>query len=106
MLTLEQIRAAVPPVPVELPELGITAHLHAMTGAVRLALTGHPDKESFGHRLLAETVRDVEGAALLTEDLVRELPTVIIDRLYAVAAKINGLQPSAVEDAAGNSAAP
>lgn len=111
MLTLEQIRAAFTSIAHDVPELGIVAHVHALSAEARDALFDeHTDaagkiQRGFAHAMVAAAVRDAEGAAHFTAETARALPHFIFDRLHALVMRANGLAPAAVEDAEKNSGA-
>jgi len=101
---------------VDVPEWGdgVTVLVSEMSGlsrdvfyAKKEAVAKPPISESQASLLLA-TVVDETGALVLDESDVASLraqSSVAMDRIVAVAVKLNGMAPAAVEDAVKNSAA-
>ncbi|PQV50971.1 hypothetical protein [Paraburkholderia sp. BL21I4N1] len=100
---------------VDVPEWGdgVSVHVSEMSGLARDAFYAQrqagkvPISESQAGLLLA-TVVDESGALVLDESDIANLRaqgTAAIDRIAAVAIRLNGMQPTAVEDAVKNSAA-
>ncbi|MDR3386816.1 MAG: hypothetical protein P4L92_07165 [Rudaea sp.] len=100
---------------VDVPEWGdgVTILVSEMSGLARDAFYAKkeagkvPISESQADLLLA-TVVDESGALVLDESDVSNLRaqgTAVMDRVVAVAVRLNGMQPAAVEDAVKNSAA-
>ncbi|WP_085508499.1 hypothetical protein [Burkholderia pseudomallei] len=101
---------------VDVPEWGegVSVIVSEMSGHARDAFYAKkeankamPISESQAALLLA-TVVDESGAPVLDEadiESLRAQSTAALDRIVAVAVRINGLQASATEDAAKNSAA-
>ncbi|MFM0210448.1 hypothetical protein PQQ96_23885 [Paraburkholderia sediminicola] len=100
---------------VDVPEWGdgVTILVSEMSGLARDAFYAKkeggkvPISQSQADLLLA-TVVDETGALVLDESDVASLQaqgTAVLDRVVAVAVRLNGMQPAAVEDAVKNSAA-
>lgn len=100
---------------VDVPEWGdgVSILVSEMSGLARDAFYAKkeggkvPISQSQADLLLA-TVVDETGALVLDESDVASLQaqgTAVLDRVVAVAVRLNGMQPAAVEDAAKNSAA-
>lgn len=102
--------------PVEVPEWGegVSVIVSEMSGLARDAFYAKkeakkdmPISESQA-ALLVATVVDESGSPVLDEadvESLRAQSTAALDRMVAVAVRINGLQAGATEDAAKNSAA-
>lgn len=119
-LTKEQIFAAndLETVCVDVPEWGGSVHLRAMNGTQRDAYeTSLMEKQANGtYKVNTENMRaklvcfcavDEAGASLFTADDLDALASkssAVIERLFDVAQKLNGLNKGAVEDAVKNSA--
>lgn len=100
---------------VDVPEWGdgVTVIVSEMSGLARDAFYAKKDggkvpiSQSQADLLLA-TVVDESGSLVLDESDIANLRaqgTAVMDRVVAVAVRLNGMQPAAVEDAAKNSAA-
>ncbi|MFM0326084.1 hypothetical protein [Caballeronia glebae] len=100
---------------VDVPEWGdgVTVIVSEMSGLARDAFYAKKEggKVSISQSqadLLLATVVDESGALVLDESDVASLQaqgSAALDRIVAVAVRLNGMQPAAVEDAAKNSAA-
>jgi hypothetical protein len=100
---------------VDVPEWGdgVTLRVSEMSGLARDAFYAKKEggKVSISQSqadLLLATVVDESGALVLDESDVAALQaqgSAVLDRIVAVAVRINGMQPAAVEDAVKNSEA-
>ncbi len=101
---------------VAVPEWGGSVRLRTLSGAERDAFEGTlmklvdgrrvPDMDNLRAKLLAATVVDEDGRQIFgVQDLVAlgRKSAVAIDRIFAVAQRLNGMAPDAVEDAIKNS---
>ena len=97
---------------VDVPEWGGSVRVRVMTGADRdsyssdlLDASGKFDANAYRAKLLARCLVDDTGARLFTDAQVIELQTksaAVIDRLFSVADRINGVNNAAVDEAAKN----
>lgn len=97
---------------VDVPEWGGPVRVRVMTGAERdsysndlLDASGKFDAKAYRAKLLARCLVDDTGARLFTDDQVIELQNksaAVIDRLFSVADRINGVNNAAVDEAAKN----
>lgn len=98
---------------VPVPEWGGTVRICVMSGLARdvfISGEGKPDAgfSDFQARLLVATAVDAAGERIFEPDDVERLQAksrTVLDRLTAVAMKLNGLGPQAQEDIAKNSGA-
>lgn len=115
MFSIADLRSMLHPQPVAVDTesaLG-TLHVHLMTGAAHVratmgAMVGEGEQKVMdGGRwimhVIAETVRDAEGAAVFTAESAAELPREIMDKLFSASSALNKLGAGAVEDASKNS---
>jgi hypothetical protein len=97
---------------VQVSEWGGAVRVRMMTGAERDALAnafvgadGKPDMSGYRQRLLAATMIDEAGQRLFTADdlaAIGSKSAAALDRVFAVADRINQLGGVAVEAATGN----
>lgn len=98
---------------VDVAEWGGAVRIAVMSGAARDAFTERQASEKqpysvFQARLIVATAVDEHGQALFTEadiEALRGKHISVLDRLVAVALRVNGMQAGAVEAAEKNSAA-
>jgi hypothetical protein len=94
---------------VEVSEWGGSVNVRVMTGTERGRFeeaNRTAPKESIRARLAAVTICDEEGNLLFSDDDVHALgcrSSVALDRVFAVALKLNAIGPTSVEDEAKNS---
>lgn len=95
---------------VEVPEWGGSVRIGVMSGACRDAfmteVAGGVRLSEYAARLLAKTVLDENNAPLFTKEQIEPLQGKnkdVLDRLLAVANRINGVGATATEEIAKNS---
>ena len=96
----------------EVPEWGATVCLGTMTGLQRDAWQeantlpgGKPDIHNYQAKLLVQVIVDDAGERVFADDDAEALGAKnsnVLDRLYDIAARMNGLTDKDVEDAAKN----
>ena len=109
MLTKEQIlNSAVPKVEVHIPEFGGSVYVKTMTGSERDQFEADhiksPNQDIRG-RLAAYTVCDENGKLLFSPSDVKALgnkSAAGLDRIFAIAIKLNGISKQDVEDLEAN----
>lgn len=100
-------------VAVEVPEWGCTVRIGVMTGHQRNAWSssafdadGNVINDNLRSRLLVHCLQDEDGRPLFNESDMEQLEaksSLVLQRLFAQAKKINGLEPQSVDDAEKNS---
>ena len=98
---------------IEVPEWGGVIFVRTMTGAERDSFEQgivNDDRtanlSNIRAKLCALTVIDEEGKRIFTDDDVKgigEKSSLVLDRVFQVAQKLNGISPADVEDLAKNS---
>lgn len=98
--------------PVDVKEWGETVHVRVMTGIDRDSLTagmrdgvGNLDLMKYRARLLVRCIVNEDGSTMFSEnelDLLNAKSSVALDRLFAVADRINGVNSDAVDAAEKN----
>jgi len=98
---------------IEVPEWGGVIFVRTMTGAERDSFEQgivNDDRtanlSNIRAKLCALTVVDEEGKRIFTDDDVKgigEKSSLVLDRVFQVAQKLNGISPTDVEDLAKNS---
>ncbi len=98
--------------PVTVPEWGETVTVRVMTGADRDSLTssmrdsaGNVDLMKYRARLLVRCLVNEDGTTMFSEaeiDALNAKSSIALDRLFAVADRINGVKPDAVDAAEKN----
>jgi hypothetical protein len=100
---------------VEVPEWGCTLYLRIMTGTERDALESESmasrggdsaaNMRNFRARLIARVACDEAGVRIFSDSEIEALGAksgLVLDRLYAIASRINGYTKKDVEDIAKN----
>lgn len=97
---------------VPVPEWGGTVRVQTLTGAGRdrfaasmVGADGKPDVSHYRHRMLAACIVDEGGSPMFTGDdvdLLAGKSAVALDRLFAVAERLNQIGESAVKEAEKN----
>lgn len=115
MLTREQILAAddLPSEIVEVPEWGGSVRVRTLTGRERdtmgaalMGSSGKPNFAEFDRRLVAASMVDENGNPLFGQDEIEALgrkSSLALQRVAAVAQRLNGITEAKIEAAAGNS---
>lgn len=105
MPTREEILAAArhgKPQPLDVPEWGGTVWLRVLSAKDQLALTEGIEQRDVPFRVLIGCVCDEDGNAIFEqgdEDALMEQPFPVIMRVFAEAAKLNGLSSRELEEA-------
>lgn len=115
-LSKAQILAAAdtpPPTPVDVPEWGGTVYVRVMSGVERDAFEasvitdGQVDLANARAKLVVRVLCDEHGNRLLDDadlDALGRRSAIALNRVYAVAQRINRLTPDDIEDLVKNSA--
>ena len=114
MLTKEQIISAsrLKFEEIDVPEWGGSVRISVMSAKDRDAydastfkLVGKeikPDMTNARSKLLSRCIVDADGAPMFTIDELAEMDSVVLDRLVAVARRINGMTEDSIEDEVKN----
>lgn len=98
--------------PVVVPEWGETVQVRVMTGADRDSLTasmrdgsGNVDLMRYRARLLVRCIVNEDGSTMFSEteiDALNAKSSIALERLFAVADRLNGVRPDSVDAAEKN----